>query len=183
MNDYRKTILFVVVFVCIVLGGLYLIGAKEAEFNVATTVRGKASDVFPFLTDPAKRLNWCEGLKSCKLLDSESVDSGSKYECTVNKDGKDYPVVESVKLIDQDKVFTVYRELSGIASTRIFELSEVNNQTTVSYRYLEKRDVLASLTFFLNRRNLEPSMFSEMEKLKTVVEANSAQASLDTANR
>jgi hypothetical protein len=183
VNDYRKTILFVFVFVCIVLGGLYLIGAKEAEFNVATTVRGKASEVFSFLTDPTKRLNWCDGLKSCKLLDSERVDSGSKYECVVNKDGKEYSVVECVKLIDQDKVFTVYRELSGIASTRVFELSEVNNQTTVSYRYLEKRDVMASLTFLLNRRNLEPSMFAEMEKLKAAVEANSSQASLDSPVR
>jgi PleD family two-component response regulator len=73
--------------------------------------------------------------------------------------------------------------LSGIASTRVFELSEVNNQTTVSYRYLEKRDVMASLTFLLNRRNLEPSMFAEMEKLKAAVEANSSQASLDSPVR
>ncbi len=158
-----------------------MIGAKETEFIVATTVRCKAARVFPFLTDPAKRLNWCENLKSCKLLDGEGVDSGSKYECVVNKDGKELPVVESVKLIEQDRVFTLYRELSGIASTRIFELSEANNQTTISYRCLEKRDVMASLTFLFNRRNLEPSMFSEMEKLKAAIEADNSQASLDSS--
>ncbi len=183
MNDHRKTILFLFVFVSIVLGGLYLIGAKETEFLVSTSVRVKASEVFPHLTDPEKRLAWSDGLKSCKLLEGERVDSDTKYECVVDNGGKDYPVVESVKLIDQDKVFTVYRELSGIASTRVFTLSEANNQTTISYRYLEKRDVMASLTYLLNRRNLEPSMFAEMEKLKAILEARTVQALLDNPIR
>lgn len=172
MNESTKPLIYIIVILLILGGVLHLIGAKEEEFVVSISIARPLEEVYPYLTEPDLRMKWSEGLVACELTETSepTVREGAVYQSELEVNGKRQRVPETVKLIEDNKLLTLHREVNGISETRIFEIETVREKTKLSYRYLQQRNFLSSFLYFINHRDLNEPMLEEVEKLKRLVE-------------
>ena len=139
-----------------------------ARSEATVEIEAPASDVFAWLVDPERRLQWVAGLVASEDL------GGGRYRETMEAGGRRVDVQSTVAELDEPRAVTVEMRGSGVtarASTRLEELDGGRTRVTSSLD-LE----LGGLLRFaggMAARQAQASLERSLRQLKLLVEERS----------
>jgi carbon monoxide dehydrogenase subunit G len=144
------------------------VALSEASIEIAR----RAEDVFPWLLDVEKRLQWVDGLVSSEPLDGERPRHGNRYREVLEQHGLRTPVETTIHVLDPPRELSLRVRAHGLAATTHTRLEEADGRTRVTSSLETDATGLAGrMIGIVVARQAQGSLERSLARLKQLVEA------------
>jgi carbon monoxide dehydrogenase subunit G len=140
-----------------------------AHSEATTEIDRPAAMVFPWLVDPAKRLQWVVGLKASEALDDR------RYRETMEAGGRTVEVTSTVARLEAPRAVDVDMSGRGVKARAESRLEERDGRTRVTSSLRLELGGLLRFAAPIAERKTQHALERSLQRLKELVEAEPAQ--------
>jgi len=187
MNTSTRILLFSLIVLGVVAGGLWIMGGKKDEFSTELMIDAQPQQIFPYLTEPAKLKQWFDGLESVENYQPAKADIPSKYtlttRVTTNQNGKRTTHQDQVIRYELDNLLTVQSRNANEVITWIYELEPDKEKTRFRCRVKTEHLAIGRFLAPMQKTTLESKIESDARRLKELIEKNEPKLPPSAANK
>ena len=146
-------------------------GIEPIEFEVV--VNRSIDEVYQYLTDMDKRIDWSEGIEDLQLVDGHINKLDSVHTCVIN--GRDV-AIKTLYTSEDEGMKTYIEETDAIpvikTLTSVFQMVKEDAGTLVrACLYIKPKGLLGFIPKYFLSRNLKKGLPKSLEKLKGNLES------------
>ena len=143
------------------------------RIEAAEVIRRPAEDVFPYVGEPERHLEWMKTAVERRRLSEGPLEPGARFVAVNKVMGRTEHVMEVAELVPNRRV--VYRSVEGPFPVTIsFETESVEGGTRVSWVGEPRPGGIAGLLFPLMRRKASGQLRESLGRLKAMLEERGA---------
>jgi hypothetical protein len=144
-----------------------------AVSKASIRISRRAAEVFPWLLDVEKRLQWVDGLASSEPLDGPEPRAGSRFREVLERRGVRTPVETTIDVLEPPRELSLRVRARGLAATTHTRLEEDDGGTRVTSSLETHATGLAGrFVGGVVARHAQGSLERSLARLKELVEAS-----------
>lgn len=179
VTGLSKFLLFAFIAIVLILGGLWLVGGKQRNYQAQIVIDAKPANVFPHLVEPNLRKKWVVGLQDARLQTDPPVQLDAQFRSVFRREDTDFEAEETVIRFDPGELVVILCRAPHAVITSVVRLESVGDMTRVSYEVSESLHGLARFQAAIAKSKMQDQVEREILALKSAVEAQRGSGILD----
>jgi uncharacterized membrane protein len=183
MSLSARILLFLLIVVLIGGSSLWLIGGKKIEHSTSLVIDAQPQQVFPYLIESDRLIQWVSGLESVEDLEMAETGDPAIITERIMDDGSGKQVQFDDEVIrhEPDELLSVQSSNSSKIITAIYQLESTEEEKTqLNYRIKISHTSLGRFLAPFQKPNIQQRMEDDLRRLKDLV-VNSPSAQTNTA--
>ncbi len=179
MSVVNRFALFLIIFLSVVLAGLWISGGKREQASATLAIEAHPSQIYNYLVEPEKLKQWVEGLTYVDQPLAPRKDTLPPKLLRVYQDsnGKEREFADEVIRYNEHDILSIISKHAGTTQIIFYQLDwdEENQQSQFTYSVQETYSGLDRFMAPLQPSPLQRRIATEAQHLKRLVEANESK--------
>lgn len=172
MSASGKLLLFLAVFAAVGLGALWILGSRPVESQAQVEILASPEEVFGWLTEADKRVQWVSGLRSIQVAESNDQGQPRLWKAEYVQEGTSATREEQILQFEPHSFLSVRSRQAGTTATRVYRLESDAGKVRLKIEGIESAAGLGKFRFAVSSVDLAPGLSGEAQRLKRLVEKN-----------
>ena len=171
-----KVLKYVIGFLLFLLVGFFLLGIfkPSIQYTNEIDVNKPANEAFAVMMDESKMNQWLEGYKGSKTLEGQPNEVGTKFEVTVEDNGEDIVMLETITAYEEGKRYAFELDNEVLHSAMDLRFTPLDEKATriTSTTQMQGNNMMYKSMFALMSGMMKAHDVQNLERLKAVIESN-----------
>jgi uncharacterized protein YndB with AHSA1/START domain len=134
MKIFKKVLLYLLVFIILLVGLFFLIGALNPSYSYQTKVEinKPREQTWKIFMDESKAGEWMEGFKSFETVSGAPGKEGSVFRLTIVQEGKEFVMTETNTTVREPEQYSFVLENDVLTNVIDIRLAESGGKTTIT---------------------------------------------------
>ena len=176
MSVLNRFALFLIIFLLVVMAGLWISGGKREQASATLAIEAHPSQIFDYLVQPEKLKQWVEDLAHVDQPIAPRQDTLPPKLLRVYRDssGKEREFSDEVIRYNEHDILSIISNHAGTTQVIFYQLDwdQESQQSQFTYSIQETYSGLDRFIAPLQRNPLQRRIATEAQQLKRLVEAN-----------
>jgi len=144
----------------------------KLEYTSKVVINQSIENTWEVFTDQKKMVNWINNFKSIELITGEMNTIGAKYKLIVEDGGEEYEIIETVKELVPNKLYSLKLENDVLTNNVTFNFISIGNKTEItSSEQLEGKGFIMKPIFVFMKGYLQSESQASLDRFKLLVES------------